>query len=483
MLRLRQIATAILTLALLAGSFAFGGGKALAQSGRDTTAAPGTWGSAILIQNIGTGSAQVEVKFYDAQGVERKTYNPGTIDAGKSVTIVVFRDANFSDLAGQYSAVVSSTQPVVASVQTSSTSQTSGPWTAFAYEGVDTSDTANKLFFPGNYRNYFGFNSEIVIQNAGPDTTLTAEFYDAAGTKIGQTINLGTLGANRARTWAMSDAVFSALPSGNTGLFGAVINSSAGPIAGIANIWATAPTNKTASYNAFTTGSNTFYAPSLSRNYFGFISALTIQNVGDTDAAVTVTYSNNSTEQFTLKPNAARAVLQEIDNDLPAGNTNGSFSATVTTVGGSIVGLVSYSRPANLNNGAALGDFASYNCPPVAATSVNVPNVLSNYFGYFTNVTIQNAGNATADITLTYENGLSWTVPNVPANGVANFLHLNPGGAINNPLGNRASVSATATSTEELVVVIQHNTASQVSGYDASKVPSDYLMAFTGTPK
>lgn len=483
----KRLIAATLALALLLSSLAFGGGQAFAQ-GQNTTAAPGVWSSAILVQNTGTGDADVTIDFYNSAGVLVKTYTPTALGAGRSVTIFVPSDV--SDLtAGQYSAVVSSSQPVVASVQTSSVAQTATPWTAFAYEGVSAQNTGTRIFFPGNYRNYFGFNSELVLQNAGDaDTTLTAQFFNAAGTSLG-TVNLGTLARNTAKTFPMSDAAFAALPSGNaTGIFGAVVTSSGGvPVAGIANIWRTTPTNMTASYNAFTTGSTTLYAPSLSNNYFGFASALTIQNVDQSATAnVTITYSNGRTETFQLTPNAARDFYQPANTNLPSGNVNGSFSAKVETTGGSIVGLVSYSAPPELNGGRAVGSFASYNALPTATASVNLPNVLSNYFGYFTNVTVQNAGSETTNITLTYEGGQTWTISNVPANGTANFIHLNNNGtSILNPLPTRSSVSGTLSSSnsQPLVAVIQHNTERSVAGFNAAKLPSDFLQVFTGTPK
>jgi hypothetical protein len=485
----KQITAIALACALVLSLFAFSGGTAQAQ--RDTTAAPGQWGSAILIQNTSDITAEVEVLFFDAAGGlnPKKTYKPANIPAGKSVTLLVgFDSTNFGDLAGgQYSAQIKSTAPVIASVQTSSIEST-GPWTAFAYEGVNSTDTATKLFFPANYKNFYGFFSEMVIQNAHTAATnLSVEFYSQDGNLIGSAISLGSLGVNSAKTFATSDAVFANLPSGDiNGIFGAVVTSSAGPIAGIANLWRTQPTNMTASYNAFTKGSTTLYAPTLTNNYYGFASQLTIQNIHPTENAnVTITYTNGEKEEFPLKPNVARGVYTPSNSKLPSGDTNGIFGAKVTTVGGSIVGQVGYSRPPELNGNQPVGDYASYNCPPVAAAQVNVPNILSNYYGLFSNVSVQNTGTLTTDITLTYEDGKSWTIKDVPQNGVANFLHLNPGGNIANPLPTLSSVSGVASSSngQLLVAVVQHNTESSVAGFNAAKLPADFLHVFTATPK
>lgn len=480
----RPVTALALTIALLLSLFAFSGRTAQAQ--RDTTAAPGQWGSAVLIQNTGNATAQVVVKFYDKDGALRKTYTVANgIEAGKSKTLLVgFSQAEFGDLAaGQYSAVIESDQPVVASVQTSSI-ESGGPWTAFAYEGV--SETATKLFFPANYKNYYGFFSEMVIQNAGTSTaTLSVEFYAQTGSRIGNAISLGTLDVNRAKTFAMSDAIFASLPSGDAnGIFGAVVTSSGAPIAGVGNLWRTAPTNMTASYNAFTSGSATVYVPTLTNDYYGFGSQLTIQNIHPTETAtITIRYGNGHTVTDTLGPNVAKGYYTPSISALPSGDGNGIFGAVVTTVGGSIVGNVGYSRPTELNGGQTFGDYASYNCPPVAAAQVNIPSILNNYYGLFTNVTVQNTGNVTTNITLTYEGGQPWTIPNVAPNGVANFLHLPSSNG--NPLPYQSSVSGVASSSngQPLVAVIQHNTEAQLTEYNGAKQPSDFLHVFTATPK
>ena len=482
----KRLTALTLTLAMLLGLFAFSNGRAFAQ--RSVTAAPGAWKSAILIQNTGTASADVTIDFYSKDGGTTPTtsYTPAAIAAGKSVTIFVPSDVA-TLAAGQYSAIISSSAPVIASVQTSSLASTTAPWTAFAYEGVGTENTAAKLFFPANYKDYYGFYSELVIQNTtATATTATADFYNQAGTKIAS-VSLGTIGANQALTYPTSDAIFAALPSGkSTGIFGAVVTSSGASLAGIVNVWRTAPTNMTASYNAFTAGTTTLYAPSLTNNYYGFASALTIQNVDQaTDAVVTVTYSNGVTDTTTLKPNAAYAFYAPANAKLPSGKANGSFAAKVTTVGGSIVGQVGYSQPPELNGGVAIGSYANYNCPPVASASVNIPNMLNNYYALFTNVTVQNTGDTATDITLTYETGVKWTITGVAPNGVANFLQLP--NVPSNPLATtlKSSLSGVVSSSNAmpLVAVIQHNTAAGVNGYNAAKLPSDYLHVFTATPK
>lgn len=446
--------------------------SSIAAQGQSGTAAPGAWGSSVNLQNTGTATATINIQFYDSSGTLAHTYTPAPLAAGDALSIYV--PGVVTGLgAGQYSAVVSSDQPVVASVNSASTNSGSAPWTAFAYDGFSSSQAGTTLYFPGNYKNYYNFSSEIVIQNTGATVaTVTATFKKADGTVIASNVALGTIQPNASKTYPMSS--FTQLPSGNAdGLFSAVISSDQ-PVVGVANIWREQPTNGTASYSAFTGGSSTLYAPALYNNYYGFASALTIQNVGTGTAAGTVTYSNGVTDTFSLAEGAAQEFYQPANSSLPSGNTNGVFAASVTTTSGSVVGLVSLSLPSGSN-----GDFASYNVPATASPSVNIPNINSDYYGYFSAVTVQNTGTQSTNVTITYADGSSRVFNNVPAGGVVNIVHLNGAGDV---LPNRTSTSATVTSSNgvNLVAVIQHNTTNGVSGYDPNKKPSDFLLAVTG---
>lgn len=438
--------------------------------GQNGTDAPGVWGSSINLQNTGTDVANVTIYFYDNTGTAVENYTPTPLAVDGAVSIYV--PALVQNLTpGQYSAVVSSNQPVLASVNTASTNSALSPWTSFAYDGFDSSQGADDLYFPGNYKDYYNFFSELVIQNTGSSTaTLTATFTDASGTVIAADVALGTIEPNASMTYPTS--AISVLPSGNTGgLFGATVSADQ-PIVGVANIWREQPTNGTASYSGFTGGSGTLYPPALYNDYYDFASALTIQNVGAVDAVGTVTYSDGTTDSFSLVPGAAQEFYQPANAALPSGDTDGVFAATVQTTAGEVVGLVSLSVPSGVR-----GDFASYNVPDAAATSVNIPNVNSDYYGFFSAVTVQNTGATATDVTITYATGATQTFTGVAAGGVVNIIHLDTAG---DPLPNQTSTSATVTASNPLVAVIQHNTTTGVAGYDPTKVPSDFLLAVTG---
>ncbi len=441
------------------------------------TSAPGVWSSSINLQNVTDSPATVVVTFYDASGSMVTDYQPlTTLAAGEALSIFVPSLTTSPALpSGQYSAVVSSDVQILASVNTASTNSGSSPWTAFAYDGFDSSQAGASLYFPGNYNNYFNFFSELVIQNTDAATTanVKATFRDQSGSVIASDVSLGSITPNASLTVAMSS--IGSLPSGSSGLFSAVVTSDeAVNLVGIANIWRTSPTNGTASYSGFTSGSSDLYPPALYNNYYDFRSALTIQNVSTSQNAVgTITYGNGETVNFNLSPGAAQEYYQPDNTNLPSGNSTGVFAASVNATSGSVVGLVSLSA-------ASGGSFASYNVPSSASDSVNIPNLLSDYYSYFSAVTVQNAGATSTNITITYADGSPpRNFNNVAAGDTVNFIHLDNAG---DTLPFRTSTSATVTSSNgnALVAVIQHNTSVNVAGYDSSKIPSDFLLAVTG---
>ncbi len=457
----------VLTLTLALGA------SSIVAQGQDGTDAPGAWGSSINLQNSGTGPASITIQFYNAAGSVIHTYSPDPLAAGGALSIYV-PSVVTGLTAGQYSAVVSSNEPVIASVNTASTNSGSAPWTAFAYDGFDSTQAAQTLYFPGNYKNYYNFYSEIVIQNtSSAPAVVTGKFMKADGTVIATGVSMGTIPAKSSKTYPMSD--FSQLPSGNAdGLFGAVITANQA-IVGVANIWRTTPIAGTASYSAFTGGSTSLYAPALYKNYYSFNSALTIQNVGSGVATGTITYPGGVTAAFSLAEGAAKEFYQPSNVSLPSGNATGVFAASIATTSGDVVGLVS------LSSGNS-GSFASYNAPATASTSVSIPNINSDYYGYFTAVTVQNTSSSSTDVTISYANGSTRSFPSIAGGAVVNILHLNSAG---DTLPNKTSTSATVTSTggAKLVAVIQHNTSSGVVGHDPNKTPSDYLLAVTGVAK
>jgi len=491
---LKRMVMALMAFTLVVGSFAFTAKSTLAQS-RTTTNIPGKWASAIVIENVGNASltsGQYSISFYNAEGTNVKTYTPSfQIDQLKIGNFYVPTD--FSTLgSGQFSAVISSSQKVKAVVNSSTDSGTAGPWSAFSYEGVNAEATNTTLYFPGFYKKFYNFLSEMVVQNAGDQTaTVEATFYDSStGTKTGP-ISLDTIPAGAARTYSWNDSAFSSLPEGAS--YGVIVTSKAAgavpaqQLAGISNIWNyNAAVVGVGSYNAFTSGSTTIYTPALYNQFYGFVSAISIQNLTGETATGSINYTdaNNTVKTFEIPAYQSRSFFQPDDTRLPK-DTAGFFGATITA-NKNVVAIVNIERKARGTTASADPSnpaFGVYNALLSLGTTVNVPSIYYDYYKFFTGLTVTNYGTQSAVVTVTYSTGQTWS-KTIGANKSETFSHLPS--QVGNPLDRTVAAqkfpNATITSDKSvpLGVVIQHNTDTALGSYNSAMVPNDFLYVLTG---
>jgi hypothetical protein len=434
--------------------------------GSDETKAPGTWVSSINIQNTGTGAAdQIHIIFYKPDGTEVLNYlvTPAIPVDGSRSFYVPSEIPGLTD--GQFSVVIQSGNPLQVVANSSSTF----PATAGAYTGFQADQIGTELFFPGLYKNYYNFWSELVLQNTdAASNNIKIEFFSqTTGAKISGADVTATIPGNGSKVFALQD--LTSVPSGNTnGLLSAKVTSTSSlNLAGVANIWSSAYNGEFGDYNGYTTGSTTVvYTPALYKNYYGFVSSLTVQNIDTVDANIKVTYSNGSTETKLLKPLQAVQYYQPNNASLPSGNTNGVFSAKVESLDGKeIVALVNVEDKTK-------GLLASYNGPAGATTKVGCPVVMKTFYGWFSAETVQNVGTNPTNITITYASGQSKTFNNVPANGTVNFVELASAGSV---LPDASSVSAVISSSgEPIVAVVQEDSKDRYA-----VTPGDYLLAYT----
>ena len=433
-----------------------------AQAEVNATSAPGVWVSSINIQNPSDTEANVVLDFYDANGTKVFTFNVSPpIPAKGSRSLYV--PADVAGLAsGQFSVVASSNVDINVVVNSSSTA----PYTAGAYTGVKSGETGTVLYFPGLYNNYYGFYSELVLQNTGDTTAnVSIQFYDQrTGAAVG-TLVTGTIPLGSSKTFVLSS--ISGLPSGNAnGLFSAKVTSTNGMmLAGVANIWTAAVHGEFAEYSAFIQGDTSIYVPALYKAYYDFVSSLTIQNLGTASTNVTITYSNGTVDSATIAANQAIELYQPNNPSLPSGNANGVFSAKVTSSGEPIVALVNIEDKNK-------GSLASYNGLVGPTNTVLCPVVLKDYYYWFSAETVQNVGTAPTNITITYANGMTRVYNNVPPNGTVNIIELANAGS---PLPVTSSLAATITSSgQPLVAVVQENSNTRYS-----ENPGDYLLSYS----
>jgi hypothetical protein len=207
---------------------------------------------------------------------------------------------------------------------------------------------ATTVYAPGLYKNYHGYVSSLIVQNA--DTTPANVMVSYAGTTATDSVSGLAPGASKVfytpnntglpNGWIGSATVTS---TGGQKIL-AQVNINASGVAGIGQ----------ASYGGFEGGTINVFAPGLLRNYHGNISSFTVQNVDTIPANFTLTYSNGCQEQVTnLAPGTSKLFYQGTDACVTDGFNGGA--TVVSTNGAKLVGLI------NINGGITSDQLYSTN--------------------------------------------------------------------------------------------------------------------------
>ena len=220
------------------------------------------------------------------------------------------------------------------------------------------------------------------------------------------------------------------------GFDGSAVISSDREVAAIVNVLGDNGAFGGADYGGFSSGATTSYVPQVLRNFFGISTWFNVQNTGNEDAAVTVTYSGSPaptcTETATIKPGAAKRFDQSTSSCL---SDNFIGAATVTTGSATqeiVSAVVQY-------NDVSLLSYSGFTNSGTA--SVVVPFVSHRWFGSRTAIQIQNTGGVNTNVTVTYTPSSGFPgqtcseTKSVPAGGSTNFGDVALFQSATNPCG------------------------------------------------
>ncbi|MEM7332298.1 MAG: hypothetical protein AAF490_09410, partial [Chloroflexota bacterium] len=155
-------------------------------------------------------------------------------------------------------------------------------------------------------------------------------------------------------------------------------------------------------YNGFTTGATEPVMPLVQANNFNFVTGIQIQNTGNTNTSVTVSYvagsaGSNCTETASIAAGASETF---------------ALSSSCTGIGGAtFVGAASVTNNSNnqplaaIVNQTNLGDSGSaYNAIDSASATgtVSFPLIMQANFGFFTGFNVMNVGNSAASVNCTF---------------------------------------------------------------------------------
>jgi hypothetical protein len=398
----------------------------------------GPFNSAFTIQNLDqVNPATCVVNLYDSSGVASGgTLSGISMSAGGNYFVYV--PTSFGSIAsGSYSGVVSCDREVA--VVSNFSDSDSGA----SYTGFSNSDVATELYAPGLYKNYYGYNSNVVIQNAG---SANADIYFTVYEKGNSTPVLQTSATGVVPGTSVNfDQATQSIP---VGLHSAIVTSTQ-EIAVVGNI---NDSVQMYSYNGFATGSQVAYAPSLFNNYYGWNSSLTVLNLGNATTTVDVTYSNGYTTTADVAAKDFYFSYTPSESGIPAGSL---VSARVESSSEDVVVLV--------NESNSLNRAASYNGFVAGAQTWVAPVIMKGYYSYDTSITCQNidGGGSPGNFTVTYSNGWSESVTGVADGSTAIFYQPSASG-----LPSGFNGSATIVSTVDSVCVVNENQEGNTSSGD-----------------
>ncbi|MBN1668642.1 MAG: hypothetical protein JW862_16230 [Anaerolineales bacterium] len=419
----------LLTLALLLTLAS----SAVAQSGL-----PGSgWWSGETIQNVGTSDATIQVTAYDMNST-------ATYTASQLVGPGEFYNFIPNSFAGmpsgfQGSAVVSANQPVKAIVNVTNRQSNelgiAGGKAAAQYQGIDGTMVDNTIYFPIAKGDSYGKTTTYYIQNAGTTAaTATATFTMKNGNV--HTYTSPTIQPNQMVLFSIFDSLTYDDSVANTGKVGAVMVSSAAPLAGVVmeHLTSENPATLAQSTRGFTSADfdTAAYAPIIKHDRFGRSTGIQVQNVSAIPINIQVTLvgfaggcaGNTVVENATnVAPGAAAIFNQYPGQTSLAANCTASATIETTTVGGEIVALVSESYLTTAIPATGQSSVTSFAIPAGSATTtVSAPLFKDDRFEKRTGLQIQNVGAAAAtNIVATFEcqGAATFTAISLPQNAVA----------------------------------------------------------------
>ncbi|MFV2043819.1 MAG: hypothetical protein ACC700_11370 [Anaerolineales bacterium] len=418
----------------------------------DTPAPGGPFSTAFRVQNLSGTSANCVYTLYDNTGSSAYTSSSTAIAPGDGMFVFV---PNISGLAsGSYSAVVSCDQQVAA--VTNFSDADSGA----SHSGISSPGTT--WYAPGVYDNYYDFYSNIVVQNAtGSTVDITVDYYAAGSASPVHSETQTNVPAYASANFEQEG--LSQLSQNVT--YSAKITGT-GNIAPIVNLYGRgAVDNQLYSYNPVSSGATKVYAPVIMNNYYGYNTALTVQNNGTATTSVTITYGTGQIWSGDVGANASVAFYTPASG-VPAGSLTGAVIESTSAGSGAqpIVALVNESN--SFNRAASYIGFAS------GGTEVRLPIVMRRYYDYNTSITCQNVGSGSTTMTLEY-GGVSGSnsSPSIAAGNIHLFYQPN-----DSLISDGFNGSATITASEPIVCVVNED---QNEGSLAT-TSMDQLYAYEG---
>lgn len=228
----------------------------------------------------------------------------------------------------------------------------------------------------------FSYKSTINIQNLAnePTTVEFSYFYGSGSATPGDIASTASivLAANEFRA-------ISTLPT-DPGFNGSVVIASDNPVAVVSNLHGSNMIAN-ASYIGSEAGSTTVNIPLLMKDNYGYDTWFTVQNASESNATVTVNYSDGTTNSASVKGGASATFNQALES-----HPVKVFAATVTSTVPLVVAVVEESSN-------VLFAYSGFNS---ASTNPVMPLINTNNWGYTSSINLMNIGSQSTSVTISY---------------------------------------------------------------------------------
>jgi hypothetical protein len=416
-------------------------------------------GTVYQVANPNNHVVSVSISYFDSSGnhigANRTISNlpPG----GSELIRVPVQETSLPS--GMYSAVVGSSDDiqVIVNQEYYPVGNVNSPVPPFAsYEGISDDAIGKSVYLTTVAYNYFNYYTDMVIMNTGDSTaTVTIKYYpgDVNGVPTGSAFQeVVQIPASASLFHSQKSMSQLGAPSASgkfaNRFLGTALLTSDKDIAVVVNEH-NPSAYKLMSFNGVTAGATKVMVPSHMRGYYGYYTATQILNLSTTKmACVRLTYTPDTTRSTRLDGQPATPVtvektikpmvgLQRYDGATASAAQSdlldfSQFYGTllVESITNSICSTAQELAVQVNTESIATGSSQSGAIMGIAAnkatTALSLPNILSNYYGYYTSTQIMNIEDFPVTCTVKYTSGPKSAVPNfsktythnIPANSV-----------------------------------------------------------------
>lgn len=355
--------------------------------------------SGFQVQNLASVGATISMAFYPEDSTSASDTVGATIPANGQVTYATLPSAVDAGFKG--SAVISSDQRIAAIVNLISPNLNN---LSLGSSYVGVTGGSQSVSLPLLFKNSFDFNTFFSVQNVGQAATQVTVTYSGGGLNSPVT-EQATIQPGAAHRFDQQSNPN--LPNGFNG--SAVVTSTASDIAAVVTQWSS---TTSLTYNGFAAGTTDPFFPLVNANNAGFITGISLQNIGTASTNVTVTYTPSSAGQTCTETKTIPAkgtaffALNSFSTTPESGVTEncangatfvGSARVTTNSANQPLVGIVN-----QLNQGTRKGGSYSSFDASAGTNTVVFPLIQDRYFGYFTGISIVNTGSVPTTIECTF---------------------------------------------------------------------------------